>query len=272
MFDLEKAIVDWRSQLASGGIHSTDVLDELESHLREEVRAMTAGGKPEAEAFEAAVTRLGSAKSMRAEFAKVRPASSLAKRAIVTAALAVLFLLLFDWGSPRILLITHTLALTVGYLAVFLAGAIGICGICGDYLQRLSGEEETLSGLASLLLKVATAAVLAGLLLGLLWSGIVRQHFFVWHLRELGTLVVLAWLIIVWTVQRNRQLGAQAFFVLCVAGNILVGLAWFGAGVTARGQSFVRFWPLDVVLVLSLLFLVLGLVPHSPVKEDKSYV
>ena len=99
MFDLEKAIVDWRSQLASAGIHSTAVLDELESHLREEVRAMTAGGKPQAEAFDAAVMRLGSAKSMLAEFAKVRPAASLAKRAIVTGALAVVFLLLFGWGN-----------------------------------------------------------------------------------------------------------------------------------------------------------------------------
>jgi len=37
MFDLDQAISEWRRQMAAGGIKLPDALDELESHLREEV-------------------------------------------------------------------------------------------------------------------------------------------------------------------------------------------------------------------------------------------
>jgi len=39
MFNLEQAILDWRRQMAASGIKAPDVLDELESHLRDDVEA-----------------------------------------------------------------------------------------------------------------------------------------------------------------------------------------------------------------------------------------
>src|SRR5580658_8480513 len=78
MFNLERSITEWRRQMLAAGIKSPRPLDELESHLREDVRALVSAGEPEDRAFELAVGRLGSPDSVQTEFnklkgAKIRP-------------------------------------------------------------------------------------------------------------------------------------------------------------------------------------------------------
>jgi hypothetical protein len=72
MFDLEQAIGSWRRELADGGIESTDMLDELEGHLREDIEmqreANAATGVEEV--FAIAVHRMGDAHALRTEFHK----------------------------------------------------------------------------------------------------------------------------------------------------------------------------------------------------------
>lgn len=69
-FDLEAAVAAWRRRLAArlGG----DVLDELESHLRDRVAGLVAGGRAPREAFLEACTRLGHEDLLTSEFGKVR--------------------------------------------------------------------------------------------------------------------------------------------------------------------------------------------------------
>ncbi|HEY2081483.1 MAG TPA: permease prefix domain 1-containing protein, partial [Verrucomicrobiae bacterium] len=71
MFNLDQSIAEWRRQMAVGGIKSRDVLDELESHLREDVEQQVASGATAKQAFCEAVTRMGSAEEVRGEFAKM---------------------------------------------------------------------------------------------------------------------------------------------------------------------------------------------------------
>jgi hypothetical protein len=73
MFNLERAISKWRRQLAVGGIDSHEALDELESHLREEIREQMAAGMSGAQAFAVAVERLGDASALKTEFRKLGP-------------------------------------------------------------------------------------------------------------------------------------------------------------------------------------------------------
>jgi hypothetical protein len=70
MFDLEQAIAEWRRQMAAGGIKTSDVLNELESHLRDDVAERMGAGLEASVAFEAAVRRLGEPGLLRAEFEK----------------------------------------------------------------------------------------------------------------------------------------------------------------------------------------------------------
>lgn len=68
MFDLEQAIAGWRKQMAAGGIKDSSVLDELESHLREDVaHQMQSGLTPQA-AFEVAAGRIGRPGALQNEF------------------------------------------------------------------------------------------------------------------------------------------------------------------------------------------------------------
>src|ERR1043166_6911105 len=71
MFDLEQAISEWRQQMISTGMRRREVLDELETHLRDDVEQQTRAGLAAQEAFARAVDRIGQAGTLRLEFAKI---------------------------------------------------------------------------------------------------------------------------------------------------------------------------------------------------------
>jgi hypothetical protein len=71
MRKLEEKIAAWRTRMAGGGIKSPAVLDELESHLREDVERHARAGRSEEDAFAAAVQRIGESDLLKAEFAKI---------------------------------------------------------------------------------------------------------------------------------------------------------------------------------------------------------
>jgi hypothetical protein len=87
MFDLEQAIATWRQQMLRGGIKAPVPLDELESHLRDQL----ADGRVNQQTFDAVVAQLGNAHLLRSEFKKVNRSSM--KRKIIIALAAFAFLL-----------------------------------------------------------------------------------------------------------------------------------------------------------------------------------
>src|ERR1700689_3863590 len=68
MFDLESAITDWRKQMLDAGIKTPATLDELESHLRDEMGRQLQSGLDEAAAFRSAVQQIGRPGLLTAEF------------------------------------------------------------------------------------------------------------------------------------------------------------------------------------------------------------
>ena len=70
MFDLEQAIADWRKQMLAAGIQSPVPLEELESHLREEIERLLQSGFNEQEAFMISARGIGQPKSLNHEFQK----------------------------------------------------------------------------------------------------------------------------------------------------------------------------------------------------------
>jgi len=71
MFDLDNAIKEWRQEMTVGGVTAAEALDELESHLRDDVVQQAGGGASVQEVFESSVARLGQAALLRTEFDKV---------------------------------------------------------------------------------------------------------------------------------------------------------------------------------------------------------
>lgn len=71
MFSLEYSIAEWRRQLTASGIASPEVLDELESHLRDDVEQQMRSGLTPQQAFDTAFERLGRREALKTEFKKV---------------------------------------------------------------------------------------------------------------------------------------------------------------------------------------------------------
>src|SRR4030095_4236565 len=71
MFNLDQAITEWRRQMAAAGIKNAEALNELESHLRDDVEQHVRSGLSMQQAFEAATQRIGQASVLKNEFEKV---------------------------------------------------------------------------------------------------------------------------------------------------------------------------------------------------------
>ena len=83
MFELEKSIAEWLRKMHAAGIKTPVPLEELESHLREEIQQQIRAGATEDRAFEAAVARIGDAKKLREEFAKVEDSKRVRRRELL---------------------------------------------------------------------------------------------------------------------------------------------------------------------------------------------
>ena len=71
MSDIERQIEQWRKGLGTSEALGTTDLDELESHLREEMERLTPLGLSPMEAFLVARHRLGATEALETEYAKV---------------------------------------------------------------------------------------------------------------------------------------------------------------------------------------------------------
>jgi hypothetical protein len=116
MFDLNEQIIKWRSNLAQSQTLGSSDIDELESHLREEIEHLTGLKLSEEEAFLVATHRLGSTDSLAGEYAKINRSSIFRRR-----------LSLMITGILTYLLATH-FATAVSKDCVLLAANSGITG------------------------------------------------------------------------------------------------------------------------------------------------
>jgi hypothetical protein len=80
MFDLDRAITEWRRQLGAGALQAPELLDELESHLRDDIEEQVRSGSQAQSAFAAAVARIGKAAALQSEFGKIGVTKKIAER------------------------------------------------------------------------------------------------------------------------------------------------------------------------------------------------
>jgi hypothetical protein len=83
MFDLDQAIAEWRQQMRKAGFESPALLDELESHLRDDIAEQMRSVVGAQQAFEAAVGRIGHASALQAEFRKTGDAKKACERKVM---------------------------------------------------------------------------------------------------------------------------------------------------------------------------------------------
>ena len=268
-FDLEKVIAQWRQQMLAAGIKAPSTLQELESHLREDIGNLVAAGNPEAAAFQMAVSRVGSPAALMAEYKLAKSGSSLSVIGLLTwAGLAAILaaVLLSRWveGKCGLLLTAHVFSLTTGYGTALLAGGFGMCLIGA---QRwgfvLGGQANALNRAIGRYTQISAVLVAVGLLLGMLWSKQNRGWFLGSDPRAIASVCVAAWLVAFSLVQKLTSTGNLGLARLSLVGNLIVGLAWFGVGASIHGYGIGGYWPLNVLLGVHLLFLAMSVVPGS---------
>ena len=280
MFNLEQSIAEWRRQMLVAGVKTPVPLEELESHLRDDIRALVSAGEPEAQAFQLAVARLGSPRSVRTEFNKIkgapiRPVTIGSGLWIAAMIVMAAFLLrgLFA-GRLNLLLYAHILTVTAGYSAAFLLGSFGICYVCyRTFHKLLPVRQQSLGQAVYMFSHLAMGLVIVGVMLGMIWT---KQHwgrYWGWDPREIGGLCVAVWLIALTAMQRFGQKSDRAAMLLCIGGNVIVSLAWFGAAIIAngpgrQGYGMGHYWPLAVFLGLQFFFLLMGMAPSQEVPES----
>jgi hypothetical protein len=91
MFDLEKSIANWRTQMLAARIKTPVPLEELEIHLREEIEQQLNSGLNKQDAFAISVRQIGDPKILEREFKKSKR-NIMKKRLIIGIGIFVLFL------------------------------------------------------------------------------------------------------------------------------------------------------------------------------------
>ncbi len=217
MFDLNQQMAQWRQSLGQSESLVRSDLDELESHLRDQIDQLTLSGLSSEEAFWIAQRRIGNAKNLPCEFAKVN-GSAVFRRRLQWMLVGIMAYLL-------IIVLSH-LASVAGTLAAFGAGFHGYsAGWIGQGAQIL----VTLTGLALVIaaLKSPGIARLAGSVGGGLF---------------LGLFVIVASILLI-----------AARFLIPILTVRLVSVEEYGQSVLIQNASMLVYSVLIPILVVTLL-------------------
>lgn len=261
MFDLEQRIAAWRLTLAAKLGDKTDLLDELESHVREQMHRCALAGTPAEQAWDLALERLGQPELLAREFGKVEPSRPLRWVAawLVLASYLVMGIVLMGIMLARPaaddgLLAWHVGAVTMGYGAVLAGGALAVW----SFLRRLVGQwDET--GFARLhwwsrnYCWAGLLLTMIGVVTGAIWAKEHMGQFWAWDPKEIGGGVVIVWcLISLGLLYRSAHVQALGW-VLASLGNICVWFAWFGANMLGLGLHAYGMGNLALILLWSVL-------------------
>jgi len=171
MFQLDPAIAEWRRRMADSGLNAAVVLDELESHLREDIDRQVRSGLSEQAAFEAGVLRIGRVGALKYEFAKVDETRQVLRQKAVWALLGVAALSCWVHfgGSPALALVYGivlaglVIASFVDFKHFIIPDEITIGGIffgflCSSLVPSLHGQNTWRDGMFQSLLGIGAGA------------------------------------------------------------------------------------------------------------------
>jgi hypothetical protein len=289
MFNLDEKIAEWRRQMLAANVKAPEPLNELEGHLREDIRILVLAGISEEQAFQQAVSRLGQARAVGAEFNKIQTLASRVARfgllfLIALSAAVVAFRLIElaggGWqfvsaakcrslitarsanfggslhGKWGFLLLSHIMTVTVGYVAAFLPGGIAVY-----YFYSLRPSRQPLPRWSiSLFSYISAGLVAVGMLLGTLWLKLSFGSDIPASPRELAGGCAFVWLIAFWATQQFTRLRDDALALLCLAGNTVIALAWFA--------PYLNYWPVKILLGVHFIFLVMAMTPTMKAVES----
>ncbi len=170
--------------------------------------------------------------------------------------------------DTRFWLATHVITVTLGYMATFVAGTIGIFYIfAGLFTRRLDSETE--DGMYRMLYGTVCFALLlsfVGTVLGGLWADDSWGRFWGWDPKENGALLIVLWNAIMLHARYGGMVKHRGFAVMSVFGNAVTAWSWFGVnqlsvGLHSYGFTDSASFYLMLFIVSQLLIVIIGMVP-----------
>ncbi len=132
--------------------------------------------------------------------------------------------------DTRFWLATHVTIVTLGYMATFVAGTIGMFYVfAGLFTRRLDTETE--DGMYRMLYGTVCFALLlsfVGTVLGGLWADDSWGRFWGWDPKENGALLIVLWNAIMLHARYGKMVKHRGFAIMSIFGNIVTAWSWFG--------------------------------------------
>jgi hypothetical protein len=126
MFELEKAITEWRQQTLAAGIKNPAPLEELEAHLRDEIERQMKSGTSARDAFQMAIQQIGKGEMLKNEFTKVGGPSTWVERLMIGICAIFIGFIIFLTSAAVILCYTNLTNRVMASIAIF-CGLVVAC-------------------------------------------------------------------------------------------------------------------------------------------------
>jgi len=165
-------------------------------------------------------------------------------------------------------LATHVIVITIGYVAVFVAGGLGtlfvLLGVFSKWLDKPTAK--ALAGATYGIIALATIASFVGTILGGIWADQSWGRFWGWDPKENGALMIVLWCAIILHARWGGLVRQRGIAVLAIFGNVVCAWSWFGtnmlgAGLHSYGFTDAAFTGMMTFLTTQAILIALGTMP-----------
>jgi len=280
MFNLEEKLSNWRASLPLTLRENRELLEELESHLRDAFERQMKTGKSAEDSWSDALSSMGDTQNVAREFAKVHrqiwwPAWIAALLLVVSVgSVLALTIARFSAGAIKPLLATHVVLITAGYVSMFAIGLLGSWAVLVRGLRGWSDRQEIAFESACTKLSLfALITTLIGCFLGAWWARDYLGRWWGWDPKEIGGLCVLAWACVLLQSFRSHRTPAQLRLCNAIIANMIVATGWFGPALITI-HSYPVTHPtigmlLAIFLVIQVVFIWMAQLPEGGMKMDR---
>lgn len=134
-------------------------------------------------------------------------------------------------------LATHVTIVTMGYMATFVAGGIGLFYIAGGIFTKAVDSEvnKVFGQMLYGVICFATLLSFTGTVLGGLWADYSWGRFWGWDSKENGAVMVVIWNTLILHARWAGLIKLRGIAVLALVGNMITFWSWFGTNQLGAG-------------------------------------
>jgi ABC-type transport system involved in cytochrome c biogenesis permease subunit len=165
-------------------------------------------------------------------------------------------------------LATHVVMITLGYSAMFLAGALALKFVFrGFFTESLTPERsKALNRMVYGIICFATLFSFVGTVLGGIWADQSWGRFWGWDPKENGALMIVIWCAVILHARWGGLIRERGLMAAAIIGNIITSFSWFGVnmlgvGLHSYGFMDAAFKWLIIFIATQVVFIALTAVP-----------